>query len=192
MTIMKTELDALSCVYLEADSSWVLIRNQDIVCFSSTHAVYFCLSILAIIIYYPLATLLYPTIQYQNKGLDLKYDTTYVVLESQGKLAIVGFAAFLPREKYIKMQLIVCICVTCILGLIVAKAKPCLVKSYNLWKAGGFFLVAWCAFWALMNVVSGGQLFCLVLLVVGVALIAVGLGVLQYKLYGWTFRHVSA
>lgn len=192
MTIMKTELDALSCVYLEADSSWVLIRNQDIVCFSSTHAVYFCLSILAIIIYYPLATLLYPTIQYQNKGLDLKYDTTYVVLESQGKLAIVGFAAFLPREKYIKMQLIVCICVTCILGLIVAKAKPCLVKSYNLWKAGGFFLVAWCAFWALMNVVSGGQLFCLVLLVVGVALIAVGLGVLQYKLYGWTFRHVRA
>lgn len=192
MTIMKTELDALSCVYLEADSSWVLIRNQDIVCFSGTHAVYFCLAILAIIIYYPLATLLYPTIQYQNKGLDLKYDTTYVVLESQGKLAIVGFAAFLPRERYLKLQLIVCICVTCILGLIVAKTKPCLVKSYNLWKAGGYFLVAWCGFWALMNVVSGGQLFCLVLLVIGVALIAGTLGVLQYKLYGWTFRHVRA
>ena len=192
MTIMKTELDALSCVYFETDSTWVLIRNQDIVCFSGTHAVYFCLAILAIIIYYPLATLLYPTIQYQNKGLDLKYDSTYIVLESQGKLAIVGFAAFLPREKYLKMQLIVCICVTCILGLIVAKTKPCLVKSYNLWKAGGYFLVAWCGFWALMNVVSDGQLFCLVLLVVGVALIAGTLGVLQYKLYGWTFRHARA
>lgn len=192
MTIMKTQLDALSCIYYESTDQWLLIRNSDIECFSSTHAVYFSLSILAIAIYYPLATLLYPTIQYQNKGLDLKYDTTYVVLESQGKLTMTGFIAFLPREKYLKLQLIACICVTSILSIIVIKLKPCLVKSYNLWKAGGFVLVAWCAFWALMNVVSGGEVFCLVLLVVGVAGIVGALGIMQWKLYGWTFRRMRA
>ena len=49
-------------------------------CLSDEHILYLVLAIVAIAVYYPAATLLYPNIQFQNKNLDLKFDTSFLVL----------------------------------------------------------------------------------------------------------------
>lgn len=106
------------------------------------------------LLYYPAATLLLPNLQYQDKTLDLKFDTSYIVAESQGKLIIAGVAAFFAKEKYILLQLGISFIVCLILAIITIFAKPCLVKSYNIWKAGGYCIAAWACGWAFLNIAT--------------------------------------
>jgi len=44
----------------------------------------------AIILYYPISTFMFPNFQFQDKGLDLKYDPSFLVLNIQAKLLITG------------------------------------------------------------------------------------------------------
>ena len=123
LTILAALLSAFSCTY--SNDTWHLLRDNQ-------HVVYFVFAILALILYYPLATLLYPNIAYHDKALDIKFDTSYLVIESQGKLVIAGFSAFFAKEVYIWLQLIVSIVVSTVLLILCIKIKPCLIMSVNL------------------------------------------------------------
>lgn len=158
-TIMKALLDVFSC--RSVSGKWVVLRNQDMECFSDSHLPYVFCSIFSIIIYYPTATLLYPNLQYQDKTLDLKYDTTYLVIESQGKLVLSGFAAFFASELYLPLKLAAYIVVCTILTVLCLAMKPCIVKSYNIWKAGGYTASCWCCTWALINFTTGESVSCI-------------------------------
>jgi hypothetical protein len=148
-TVMKALLDVFAC--REVNGDWVVLRNSDMVCFSSAHLPLVFCSMLSIVLYYPTATLLYPNLQYQDKSLDIKYDTTFLVIESQGKLILSAFSAFFASELYLTLKLIVYIVVCTVLTVICVFVKPCIVKSYNLWKAGGYAAACWCCCWALVN-----------------------------------------
>ena len=193
LTIMSGLLGVFSCEYDEnSDPKWFVMRKQDMECFGSDHALYASLAILAIVMYYPGATLLYPNMQYQNKALDIKFDSTYLVLESQGKLIIAGFAAFFAKETYIKFQLGATFWVCLVLFVVALKNQPCLVKSYNLWKAGGFLFPIWLMVWAVVNLSTDLQTLSLGMMFSGLVLILAGLIVTQYKLYGCRkFRRIA-
>ena len=72
-------------------------------CLGEEHALYLIWSIVALGIYYPAATLLYPNIQYKNKNLDIKFDTSFLVLESQAKVIIAGFSVFFSGQNFISL-----------------------------------------------------------------------------------------
>jgi hypothetical protein len=148
---------------------------------------YFILGILSLLIYYPFATLLFPNIAFQNKALDIKFDTTYLVLESQGKVVIAAVAAFFAVERYIWLQLIVSIFVSGVLLILNLKLKPCLIKSYNMWKAGGFVIPIWVCSCGLLNYYSGQNLLALCLLITGIGVILGVLLALHRKLYGFNW-----
>ena len=101
LTVIATLLTPFSCEI--QDDEWTVNRNSDMDCFGEKHALYILLAVVALAVYYPAATLLYPNVQYQNKSLDLKLDTSFLVLESQGKVIIAGFAVFFSRERYISL-----------------------------------------------------------------------------------------
>ena len=169
LTVIASMLSAFSCTY--SNNEWHLLRDSSVVCFSNEHVVYFILAIACLVFYYPLATLLYPNIAYQDKALDLKFDTTFLVIESQGKVLIAGFYAFFAKEIYIWLQLIVSILVSSLLFILCLKTKPCLVISFNLWKTGGFLIPIWICSCALLNYYSGETILALILLVVGLGII---------------------
>lgn len=72
-----------------------LYAYSKIHCFSATHIFTMILSIISILLYYPAATLIYPLIQYTNKGVDLKYKENFLVFLIQTKLIIAALAIFL-------------------------------------------------------------------------------------------------
>lgn len=183
LTILSAMLSAFSCVY--EDDSWHLMRASDIECFSQAHGVYFALAIVSLILYYPFATLLFPNIAFQDKALDIKFDTTYLVLESQGKVIIAAFSAFFAKERYVWLQLIVSICVSGVLFILNFRMKPCLIPSYNLWKAGGFLAPVWVCSCALLNYYTEYTKLAISLLVIGLGVILGVLLALQGKLYGF-------
>ena len=184
LTIIASMLGAFSCSL--SDSAWHLIRYPSMACFSDEHLVYFILAIICIIFYYPIATLLYPNIVFQDKALDIKFNTTFLVLESQGKVIIAGFFVFFPKELYIWLQLIASIVVSGSLFLYCLKYRPCLIKFYNLWKTGGFLIPVWICTCALINYYSRITSVALSLLIIGVVLIISGIIVLHYRKYGFT------
>jgi hypothetical protein len=186
MTIMCAMLSSFSCIY--DGNSWHLMRFSSIECFSNEHMVYFVISIFTIILYYPTATLLFPSIAYQDKALDIKFDTSYLVLESQGKVLIAAFAVFFAKEKYVWLQLIVSIIVAFSLFFTCLRMKPCLVESYNLWKIGGFLVPVWACTCALINYYTMMNVLALVLLVSGLVVILIVLVLVYWKVFGFNLR----
>ena len=182
-TILAAMLNAFSCSY--SDGTWHLMRDSSVICFSEQHSVYLVLAIATLLFYYPTATLLYPNITYQDKSLDLKFDTTYLVMESQGKLIIAGFFAFFAKEIYIWLQLIVSIIVSSVLFAINFKTKPCMIESYNVWKTGGFAVPIWICSCALINYYSGEHVVAIVLLTSGLGVLLGILIAVYAKKYGF-------
>ena len=169
LTIIVSMLNALACNF--SNGEWHLLRNPNMVCFSNEHLVYFVIALVILLFYYPTATLLYPNIAFQDKVLDLKFDTTFLVLQSQGKLVIAGCFAFFPKEIYISLQLIVASVVCFVLMLISWKMKPCMIERYNLWKSGGFAFPIWICICALINYHTRLTSLAVSLLVIGLVVI---------------------
>lgn len=186
LTIISAMLSAFSCVY--KDGGWKLSKQNNIECLDKEHNMYIVLSVLSLLVYYPFATLLYPNIAFQNKALDLKYDTTYLVLESQGKVIIAIFAVFFDVEQFILLNLVVSIGVSGILFVINLRMKPCLIKSYNLWKTGGFLVPIWICSCGLLNYyvtdmhIVSIAISCLLVIGLGVIL---GILLALHKKYYW-------
>lgn len=152
LTIISGLLGVFSCQYIS--NEWVVTRNQSLECYSGIYWLYFFLALMAFLIYYPAATLMFPNMMFQNKNLDLKYDTSFLVFESQGKLLIAGASAFFVREHYIWLHLLVVIVVCGGLSMYAHIKRPCLVLSYNFWKVCGYFVPIWVSLCALLNYYS--------------------------------------
>ena len=186
LSIVKILLGAFACEI--TNSSWSLIQSPDIECFTIAHSPYLIAGVLALLIYYPAATLLYPNLQYQDKALDLKFDTTFLVLESQGKLIVAGFAAFFNSKDFLWLQLAVVIAVCVFLFYWCCVKKPCIIVSINAWKAGGFLAIAWICMWALVNRYARNmQIIAFICMVIGVGGVGAVLIILQCTVFGCSF-----
>ena len=134
--VMVTLVSAFACDYDELMQRFFLTADPGIECFSYddfTHFAYMIVSGLAIFLFYPLATILIPTFQFMNKGLDIKFSASFVTLEKQTDLGVAIFGAFyssLSTLAVLLAQFIIC------LGLAVFNhaTAPCLVPYMNIYK----------------------------------------------------------
>eukprot|EP00828_Plagiopyla_frontata_P045261 TRINITY_DN7692_c0_g1_i1.p1 TRINITY_DN7692_c0_g1~~TRINITY_DN7692_c0_g1_i1.p1 ORF type:complete len:228 (-),score=16.55 TRINITY_DN7692_c0_g1_i1:75-758(-) len=120
--------------------------DTDVVCLGDTHIIYMCLSIMGLALYYPISTFLYPNLQFQDKGLDLKYNPSYLVLLIQLKLIISGsdsfFKSFDGSKLPVIIQLIIQLCSMLSLSFLCLKYKPCLISIINLLDACLYLIIA--------------------------------------------------
>ena len=104
-------------------------------------------------IYYPVATFLFPQFQFRDKSLDLKYDTTFIILKSQMNLVLGGVLVFFPSVTTCAsgacggsgFVLSVCAGLCAVLWLYCERVGPCLVKRVNLWQGAVYLAAGWTA-----------------------------------------------
>ena len=111
----------------------MLLADPSIECFglnSIVHYIYMMLAGVAILLFYPLATMLIPTFQFMNKGLDIKFDASFITIEKQSDLFVAILATF-----YSELNTIFVLCVQTFICVILAiynyKVRPCLVSYMN-------------------------------------------------------------
>lgn len=60
------------------------------ICNSTKHKVFMGVAFFGMLLYYPLASFLYPNLQIADDGDDLRYEPAFVVVETQSKLFLAG------------------------------------------------------------------------------------------------------
>jgi len=144
--IMNSLLEAYVCNFSKVP--WTLRSDSTILCLSDDHIKYMGIATLAILLYYPISTFMYPNFQFQDKGLDLKYDPSFLVLNIQAKLLITGFISFFKPETeddisgVIIRQIGVAV-ILLFLAFITIYLRPCLIKRVNVWDIAFYFLASW-------------------------------------------------
>ena len=88
LLVVKSLLESFVCEY--DSGKYLFYQDNDIECYSGLHILYVSLSSTALIIYCFLAILLLPNLQYQAKALDLKFKSTYIIIEACCKLFMGG------------------------------------------------------------------------------------------------------
>jgi hypothetical protein len=103
---------------------------------------YAIIGVIGLLIYYPLATYLYASLQFQDKSLDFKYRPSYIVLLSQLKLVIGGLNSFFNQNKII-VVLVAGLAIMVFCAIYVIAKKPCLIKKINYIDFATYITVAW-------------------------------------------------
>ena len=93
---------------------------------------------ISLLAFYPLATLLSPNFQFQNKGLDIKYEQWFLILENQADLLLAGSEVFLSdnisTDLVLVLQMFLCLGMGCVNHYL----EPCLVIRLNVIKVRNF------------------------------------------------------
>merc|ERR1711924_224956 len=98
---------------------------------------------LALLAFYPLATLISPNLQFNQKNLDLKHDPSFLVIERQAQLVIAAVAVFYGETwaAVLVPQFFACF----ILAVASVLRQPCIARGVNKWKTSSLFISAWAA-----------------------------------------------
>ena len=88
LVVMKSFISTFSCDY--SLEPYLLYADNTIICNSSSHRTFMGLAAVGILFYYPLSSFFIPNIQFLDKKLDLKYETTWISLLAQVKLIATG------------------------------------------------------------------------------------------------------
>ena len=80
-------MDTVNDIYYSAaNATSTHSMVQTMQCWSGTHLFYVFLAVVALLAYYPMASFIYPQLQFCDKHADVKYTTSFVVLLNQAKL----------------------------------------------------------------------------------------------------------
>jgi hypothetical protein len=126
--------------------------NADIVCWEGTHLWAVISMVVAVCLFYPLASFMLPNMQFVNNALDIKFDSTFLVFGAQGKLLLAGVFTFFRTAPALLMGAATINYVT--LLVLCYTFQPCLVKRINRWKTLSYAVPAWCHLCALLYVVG--------------------------------------
>ena len=175
--IIKGILAVFACDM--SGSTWKLYR-EDIECFGGEHWLYMCFGLLGMLLYYPVATFMYPNLQFQDLGLDFKFKPGYLVLLSQSKLLVSGVATFFPYETDLELQLIVSLLTQLLILVVSISSRPCIVGYFNIWNSGGFLLSVWILLMALLNTYAQQKELVLIVMCCGSVSILLGAAALHF------------
>jgi tetratricopeptide (TPR) repeat protein len=145
--IVKTMLSAFACDWSDISDRVFLLASEDIVCFSTEQPLHIIMcvgGIAAIMLYYPLATLLQPQFQFKDKSLDIKYDPSYLILYGQGELLFAGATVFFGGDEgNIAFMLVIILTILCLaLAWLTHSMQPCMVPEVNRWRTAVFVACA--------------------------------------------------
>ena len=110
-------------------------------CYDTNYIGYIVASIIGLSVYYPLATFIYPMLQFNDPDLDIKFSPTYLIILSQSKLLITGIQVFLPYQLYLVYQLILISIIIIFIFIYSVKENPLGEENHllNLWNNFGYF-----------------------------------------------------
>jgi hypothetical protein len=128
--------------------------NPKILCWEGTHLWAVMSMVVAVCLFYPLASFMLPNMQFVNNALDIKFDSTFLVFGAQGKLLLAGVFTFFRTAPAVLMGAATINYVT--LLVLCYTFQPCLVKRINRWKTLSYAVPAWCHLCALVYVVGFG------------------------------------
>jgi hypothetical protein len=89
VTISSTFLVTFSCTWTQ-NSPFKLYEDSTVECLSTEHNIYIILSLVFLIVYFPLSSYTFPNFQFSEKRLDLKYRPSYLVLYFQINFVLVA------------------------------------------------------------------------------------------------------
>ena len=151
---------------------WTLYSTNSIECYNAEHFLYLIVTIIAVLLYYPLATLMFPNLQFSNRMVDVKFTPSFMVLISQTKLFIAGIAVFLRSSNSVTFRLSISSALFLFLWYENYKMKPWVVVSTNLWFGAGYFLAFWINLWAIIVPTLHSDILALSLMGLGVVCIS--------------------
>ena len=152
--VLRTLASTFACTYSAKDAAFFLNEDKTVECFTidenTQHLQFILFATIAIALFFPLATMLVPTIQFYNKALDLKFDQGFVIAERQADLFVAIFAVFFSSSPEVVLfgQLFICTS----LALLNYQMNPCLVKEFNFLKTWLYLLCAYFSFCGLIYV----------------------------------------
>jgi len=157
MPIMKNLMDVLSCDFTA--SPWSLYRSAEVNCFGNDapYYIYVAGAMICIVIYYPLATFMFPNLQFMDRTADIKFDPSYMVFLSQGKLIITGLAVFFPTSKNVAASLGISLFVLLGVTFVTLWMKPCLISRMNVWNSVSYLSATFFLLGAFVFVITGNE-----------------------------------
>ncbi|CAG9326606.1 unnamed protein product [Blepharisma stoltei] len=162
--IVKNFLNTFACNMTQ--NPWK-VYGVDMQCFSPEHWWYIFFAILGVSVYYPIATFLFPLLQFQDYGLDFKMDATFLVVLSQCKLLIAATATFVPYGTFISYQLWASFTFISIILIFSLYMNPCIIRKLNMWNSTGYLMCVFTVGMALFNVCTDQHLLAFVFLCAG-------------------------
>jgi len=128
-------------VGVNATSRHLMVPTME--CWTGTHLGYVFLCVLALMAYYPLASFIYPQLQFCDKHADVKYTTSFVVLLNQAKLIVVGLVIFYSKDSDIPFVNIFSMAMFLLLAAVNHSIGPCIIAWINPMRTTTFLMAAW-------------------------------------------------
>lgn len=171
LPVLKTLLRAFTCVYPDGVQARHIVLGE-MRCWEGAHLAYIYIAVLAIALYYPLASYVYPNLQFADKSVDLKFDPMFMIFQQQTRLAIAGVVVV--GHAHLTMVMCFTGCVHLWQMVVNIRTEPCVVLSVNHWRTFEFAVQAWCCACAALLLVSGMRQVAWAVLIGGLVLIVTG------------------
>eukprot|EP01017_Pseudomicrothorax_dubius_P038928 TRINITY_DN5913_c0_g1_i3.p1 TRINITY_DN5913_c0_g1~~TRINITY_DN5913_c0_g1_i3.p1 ORF type:complete len:268 (-),score=50.02 TRINITY_DN5913_c0_g1_i3:35-838(-) len=164
---------AFTCDY--DNKPWKLISDDSITCLSFTHMTYMLFAIIALLLYYPLTTFVLPGFQFQDKVLDMKYNPTFIITQTQMRVFMIGATTFFGTKNggvdrtTITVILGLNSFILFVLTMLASFLKPCcLITSFKKWDIFGYIFCLSANLGALLIFTLGKPLYGWIIFVMGV------------------------
>jgi hypothetical protein len=169
-----------------------LYEAPHLVCWQEEHWLYVAMALLVLITYYPMASLLFPNLQFVDESLDVKFEPSFLIIIAQGKLFLAGIMAVFVETPLTKV--LAAIAVYGFFTIQNMLQQPCLVKRINSWSTLRFFVpLAICGSTAELLLSDGQNVTTALIIMAGSA----GIGCLATVLFhtfrwGWRSTNIEA
>ena len=134
-TVTQTFLDTFNCNWQTTTTTYTLVDDTSIECFSSYHIYISMVSLICLIIYYPLSSYAMPNFQFAEKSLDLKYRPSYLIFYFQVQFVLLANKVLLNNVNTSYTIEIVYISINIfalsILTFSIYTLKPCFIYWFN-------------------------------------------------------------
>jgi len=171
--MMFTLISSYACTYDAINKEFMLMADEQVKCFTFSEPLqifYMVVAAMALLGFYPLATLLAPNFQFNNKALDIKYDQSFLIMEHQAELVMAGFSIFYQEDwvKVLVPQFIICLT----LSISNQYIQPCMIKRLNIFRTAIYLCATHaCACAILYNITENNSLLTWLTLILGWTLI---------------------
>ena len=146
--IMTTLVSVLVCDACDPSEK---LSRMSTPCTSLAHVIQLVAALTATLAYYPAISFIQPQLQFKSKALDFKFEPSYLVFLSQGKLVLAGAVNFFSQERYARscvtgntkalvmrgtVQLLVFAALTATaLAAYTWRTRPCIVRDFSTVRA---------------------------------------------------------
>jgi hypothetical protein len=120
--------------FLCDQSSGLLYNFSNVSCYTTTQYTYVFISLMILVIYWPLSAITFPFSTAMDRSLEIKYKSEFEIVYLQFKFLINGYNTLLNPFAFQTEQLIISILkvvICCMLAILCIKMQPCSYELMN-------------------------------------------------------------